>query len=214
MMMWGKRKEGYPSIVRIAGVHFEREELSELMLASLALLVAFTWPSLLKLPVGILLGFIVFPLHEIAHKLVGFTYGYPTRFKAHLPGMLVILLSSFLTQGTFIVGYAGYVEVLSRRVERHEMANIALAGPLVNILSGLILACLNDIFPFPIPFLKLGGLVCIGVGIFNLVLIKSCSREGLIIRCFDGKWVLSYSKKLWIAAIGLGLISFLLVFFT
>jgi hypothetical protein len=202
MMIRRKRKEGYPPIVRIAGVHFEREELSELMLTSLALLVAFTWPSLLKLPVGILLGFIVVPLHEIAHKLVGFTYGHPTRFRAHLPGMLITLLSSFLTLGAFTIGYAGYVEVLSKRVEKHEMANIALAGPMVNILSGLVLACLNDIFP--ILFLKLGGLVCIGIGIFNLIPKSS----------FDGKWVLSYSKKLWASSIGIGLISFLLVLFT
>jgi len=191
----------YP--VRIAGVHFGREEWEGLMLASLALCVAYTFPTLLKLPTGILMAFIVFLPHEVAHKILAFSYGFTAKFRASITGMLTLLLTSFATLGSFTTGYAGYVEIESKLIEDYQIANIALAGPLTNILTGLFLRCLGDIIMPGIFLLKEAGLVCIWIALFNL-LPKSP---------LDGKWVFSYSKRLWFISFMLGLASAAVVIF-
>jgi Zn-dependent protease len=200
--------------VVIAGIPFESDEINGMIIAVSALIFAFTWPTVLKLPLALAVALLAFPPHEFAHKLIAFTYRYTTKFRADPLGIISLLLTSFLTNSFlpigFSVGSAGYVEILERRVEKDHVANIALAGPLINILTGLLLAAISDVqtsFLSFIPafiYMKSAALTCIGIGIFNLLPINE----------FDGRWVISYSKKWWFLAIGLGIFSFLLVLFT
>jgi Zn-dependent protease len=190
-------------LVKAAGVYFERDEVRGLVIATLALIVSFTWPTLLKLPIAVLVAILAFAPHELAHKIVAFTYGYAAKFKASLLGILIMMLISFITQGNFTTGYAGYVEIQAKRIEKDRLANIALAGPLTNILTGLLLAAINDILmpTLLLPamlYLRMGSVVCISIGIFNL----------LPIGMLDGQKVFSYSKRLWIASVILGVIVF------
>ncbi|TKX74880.1 metalloprotease [Halorubrum sp. GN11_10-6_MGM] len=190
---------------RIAGLYFSGSEIRDLLVAWLALGVAFTLffvggsggigrilaagvvPPLL---VALATAGVAFLLHEVAHKVVAVHYDQVAEFRADNSMLFLAVMSSLLG---FIFAAPGAVHHRGRLTAR-EHGHIALAGPVVNL--GLMVAFA--------PILFVGGLV--GSPIVSLV-----GARGVAINAFlaafnlvpygplDGKTVMNWSKPVWAA---------------
>ncbi|MUW15762.1 metalloprotease, partial [Halorubrum sp. CBA1125] len=134
---------------RIGGLYFSGTELRDLLVAWLALGVAFTFffaggtggidrllaagvvPPLL---VGLLTAGVAFLLHEIAHKVVAVHYDQVAEFRADNGMLFLAVMSSLLG---FIFAAPGAVHHRGRLTPR-EHGLIALAGPVANLLLMLV----------------------------------------------------------------------------
>ena len=96
-------------------------------------------------------------LHEISHGLVAYSLGDSTakdagRFKLHthfdLYGSFLIPLGLFLAKSHFLIGYAKPVPVDPRNFKDPitDMALVAIAGPICNILLALLSAFIMQKF--------------------------------------------------------------------
>jgi Zn-dependent protease len=190
---------------RIAGLYFSGTEIRDLLVAWLALGVAFMmffvggWAGIGRIvAVGVVPPLLValatagvaFLLHEVAHKVVAVHYDQVAEFRADNSMLFIAVMSSLLG---FIFAAPGAVHHRGRLTPR-EHGHIALAGPVVNL--GLMVAFA--------PILFVGGLV--GSPVVSLV-----GARGVAINAFlaafnlvpygplDGKTVLSWSKPVWAA---------------
>lgn len=204
---------------RIGGLYFSGIELRDLLVAWIALGVAFMlffvggtagFERLLAagvvvpLVVSLLTAGIAFLLHEVAHKVVAVHYDQVAEFRAD-NGMLFLAVMSALLG--FIFAAPGAVHHRGRLTDR-EHGHIALAGPVVNLL--LMVAF--------VPVLVVGLIV--GTEIVALV-----GERGIAINVFlaafnlipygplDGKTVLDWSKPVWaLTFVPSVLLAFVLVF--
>ena len=191
---------------RVGGLYFSGTELRDLLVAWLALGVAFTLffvggttgidrllaaGVVLPLVVGLATAGVAFLLHEVAHKVVAVRYGQVAEFRAD-KGMLFLAVMTALLG--FIFAAPGAVHHRGR-LTAGEHGRIALAGPLVNL-------ALLGVF---VPVLFVG--VAIGDEIVTLV-----GERGIAINLFlaafnlipygplDGKTVREWSTLVWIVA--------------
>jgi Zn-dependent protease len=144
------------------------------------------------------LGFL---LHEIAHKIVAVRYNLRAEFKAYYPGIFLALMFSLLG---FIIAAPGAVHI-SGFVTKEKNGKISAAGPLTNIILGIIFFLLL----LMIPYGNLGIIFRYGLTINGLLAVFNM----LPIIPFDGSKVLSWSKFAYtlIAVVSLGI---LLISFT
>lgn len=190
---------------RIAGLYFSGAELRDLLVAWLALGVAFTLffvggtagfdrliaaGIVLPLLVGLLTAGVAFLLHEVAHKVVAVHYDQVAEFRAD-KGMLFLAVMSALLG--FIFAAPGAVHHRGRLTKR-EHGHIALAGPAVNLVLTLVF----------LPAMLVGPVI----GSEVVALIGS---RGIAINVFlaafnlvpygplDGKTVIGWSKPVWAA---------------
>ena len=204
---------------RIGGLYFSGIELRDLLVAWLALGVAFMLffvggtagfdrllaaGLVLPLVVSLLTAGIAFLLHEVAHKVVAVHYDQVAEFRAD-NGMLFLAVMSALLG--FIFAAPGAVHHRGRLTDR-EHGHIALAGPVVNL-------CLMVLF---VPVLAVGLVV-------GHELVALVGERGIAINVFlaafnlipygplDGKTVLGWSKPVWALTFGSSvLLAFVLVF--
>lgn len=197
---------------RIGGLYFSGTELRDLLVAWLALGVAFTLffvggsagfdrllaaGVVLPLLVGLLTAGVAFLLHEIAHKVVAVHYDQVAEFRADNGMLFLAVMSSLLG---FIFAAPGAVHHRGRLTDR-EHGHIALAGPVVNLLLMLVF----------LPALLIGPAV--GSDIVTLI-----GSRGIAINVFlaafnlipygplDGKTVLGWSKLVWAASFALSVL--------
>ncbi|MFC5136342.1 MULTISPECIES: metalloprotease [Haloferacaceae] len=191
---------------RIGGLYFSGTELRDLLVAWLALGVAFTLffvggtagigrivdaGVVLPLLVGLLTAGVGFLLHEIAHKVVAVRYDQVAEFRAD-NGMLFLAVASSLLG--FIFAAPGAVHHRGR-LTPGEHGRIALAGPVVNLLLVLVF----------VPVLYAGTLL--GSEVLALV-----GERGIAINVFlaafnlvpygplDGRTVMGWSRVVWVVA--------------
>ncbi|MFQ5837167.1 MAG: M50 family metallopeptidase [Thermoplasmata archaeon] len=131
----------YPTTVRRP--RFSRTELRHILLAVLALILAFTLflsGGIFSSPEGIVAGFIIasiavptgFLLHEMGHKVVAQRYGCWAEFRSYTYGLFLAVITAFLG---FIFAAPGAV-VIGGNVDRRQNGIISAAGPLVNLGIG------------------------------------------------------------------------------
>ncbi|WP_066416534.1 Zn-dependent protease [Halorubrum aethiopicum] len=204
---------------RIGGLYFSGTELRDLLLAWLALGVAFTLffvggsagvsrivaaGVVLPLLVGLSTAGVGFLLHEIAHKVVAVRYDQVAEFRAD-NGMLFLAVASALLG--FIFAAPGAVHHRGR-LTAGEHGRIALAGPVVNLLLMVLF----------VPVFYAGTLL--GSEVLALV-----GERGIAINVFlaafnlvpygplDGRTVLDWSRVVWaVAFVPSALLAVLLVF--
>ena len=82
--------------------------------------------------IGVGVGFI---FHELGHKFVAMHYGYYAEYELWPTGLLIALASSFFG---FIFAAPGAVVIYSNGMEEKTNGIISIAGPIVNIILGLI----------------------------------------------------------------------------
>ena len=82
--------------------------------------------------IGVGAGFI---FHELGHKFVAMHYGYYAEYELWPTGLIIALVSSFFG---FIFAAPGAVVIYSNGMEKKTNGIISIAGPIVNIILGLI----------------------------------------------------------------------------
>lgn len=178
-------------------VRFSRRELRDLIVAWVALGIAFTFFLERELAFGLLQGELPlgpavgtlalsmgtvgvgFLLHELAHKLVAVRFGQLAEFRADY-GMLALAVGAGLAGFLFAAPGAVYHK---GRITSRQNGLIAVAGPLTNVaLAGLFL-----------PLLTVPGLVRAGqLGVTINLLLAGFNM--LPFGPLDGRKVLSWSK--------------------
>jgi len=166
-----------------------RNEIYELAISSIAIAVAFSYPILALLPFQLLVAGLGLAFHELAHKYAAMNVGHRARFSMSVKGLLISLFASILTMGTVKVGIPGAVHITSEMPPRDQMAQIAFAGPLVNMVVALLFALLKYASPLSV----LVALPNASLALFNLLPIPP----------LDGSHIRRYSWRFWALAFGL-----------
>lgn len=199
----------------IRGIRFGQREIKDLLIAWVALGVAFalffaggaagvTQGSFLSLLIiSMLTAGVGFLLHELAHKVVAIHFGQRAAFKADY-SMLGLAIVSAMAGFIFAAPGAVYHR---GRITKRENGLIAVAGPVTNLALALLFAPLLLI---PIEFVARLGLY--GVGINLLLAAFNMIPFGPL----DGKTVLEWSRPVFaltfvtslVLAIGAALVFF------
>lgn len=156
--------------------------------------------------------FNIFPLffaivfHEISHGLVAYSLGDDTaknagRFKLHthfdLWGSFLIPLGLYLMHSPFLIGYAKPVPVDPRKFKDPitDMALVAIAGPLYNLLIAIICAFgLQNSDGFVFRMLLSFTMINFGLFFFNLIPIPPLDGSRIIAAIIPRRFVESYYK--------------------
>lgn len=215
-----------PAPVR-RGIRFSRTELFQLGVAILGLSVAFTIVILNPLYGGTaylslfssdLLGIAYFfvvalvsvgsgvGLHEIMHKITAERYGHWAEFRYSVRGLLMTFVLAFVG---FMFGAPG-ATYISGGVTPEQNGKISAAGPLTNIVLGLVFA-IPAFLLFPTAYVgTLDG--------YLFLLVEFAASINLILAAFnmipvmplDGAKVWRWNKGLWVAILvaALGILGF------
>jgi len=189
---------------RIAGYEFSPTEVRDLLVAWLALGVAFAiffagggpqtaalvgLPLVILLVVSLLTAGVAFLLHEVAHKVVAVRYDQIAEFRADYSMLFLAIMSALLG---FIFAAPGAVHHQGYLTEKQH-GHIAIAGPVTNLILAAVFV--------PVSFAG----VTVGVD-----LLGTLGRFGIIINLFlaafnlvpfgplDGKTVIGWSKPVWL----------------
>ncbi|MEM4454924.1 MAG: hypothetical protein QXT28_09455 [Thermofilaceae archaeon] len=161
----------------------EESEWVDILISIVALSIAFSYPSLVNLPfvfIGVASSFIP---HELAHRAVAIEMGYRARYRLSPWSTFATIVLSMLTGGVVKFGATGAVEI-RERVNREDMVQIALAGPLMNLVVAVFSTLLTPLAPLVLPLVALSN-VCVGVS--NLLSVPP----------LDGYHVYRYSPRIW-----------------
>ena len=157
--------------------------------------------------IGVGAGFI---FHELGHKFVAMHYGYYAEYELWPIGLLIALVSSFFG---FIFAAPGAVVIFSNGMEEKTNGIISIAGPIVNIILGLIF------------FLILGSLGAFGdfinteMGAIVYLICVLGTRINFFLAAFnllpipplDGSKVMAWSVPIWLVTFAIA--ALLVLFF-
>ena len=141
--------------------------------------------------IGVGVGFI---FHELGHKFVAMHYGYYAEYELWPTGLLIALASSFFG---FIFAAPGAVVIYSNGMEKKTNGIISIAGPIVNIILGLIffliLVSLGDF-----AYTETGYLVALTCVLGTRINFFLAAFNLLPIPPLDGSKVMSWSIPIWL----------------
>lgn len=209
--------------VRVQGKVFSRIEIRDIIIAWVALGVAFSFalgssvpggPSLLRaqgfdpIVTLFLLGIALitvgpgFVFHELSHKFVAQRYGFWAEFRMWPFGLVLALVTSMLG---VIFAAPGATYISGNNISMSQNGRISLSGPLTNVAIAVLF----------LPLYLFGGSGVLGlVGAIGV-------RINLILALFnmipfgplDGSKVLRWSLPVWVAVIvPLGLVLYFVIF--
>lgn len=151
-------------------------------------------------------------LHEISHGVAAYLLGDDTakkagRFKLYthfdLFGSFLIPLGLWLIHSPFLIGYAKPVPVDPRNFKRPiaDMALVAIAGPLCNLLLAVFAASLirnGPILLHDLPLLKQFVLsftvINLGLFFFNLIPIPPLDGSRIVAAFLPLRWLVKFYK--------------------
>ena len=154
--------------------------------------------------IGVGVGFI---FHELGHKFVAMHYGYYAEYELWPTGLLIALVSSFFG---FIFAAPGAVVIYSQGMEEKTNGIISIAGPIVNIILGLIffliLGSLGDFV-----YTEAGAIVYLICVLGTRINFFLAAFNLLPIPPLDGSKVMSWSIPIWLITFAIA--ALLVVFF-
>lgn len=189
---------------------FSQTEIRDLFIAWLIISVAFAIlfsggnflysVFIIALGISALTVGISFLFHELMHKYMSQRYGLWAEFRAYYPGLLLALVFSFFG---FIFAAPGAVVSRSYHpISKEKRGKISLAGPLTNIVLALLF---------------LPGFLLIREGILGMFFIYGLSINALLaafnlipVRPFDGADVYNWNKGIYVIAMALAVLLFIL----
>ena len=206
-----KDRDSYDSGIQPSGIKFSRQEIIHILIAMAVLTIAFSfafapYPPLTHvaevigfLPLSFLAIVTAFFCHEIAHKYVGQKFGYWSEFRMYPQGLLFAL---FLGIAAGIVFAApGAVQIFGRP-NREEMGKIAVAGPSMNLVLGLVFIGIwfisNGIIASISFFI---AYINVFLALFNLLPFGP----------LDGLKIFRWKKEVWGLLIGIDIVLFLII---
>ncbi len=141
--------------------------------------------------IGVGAGFI---FHELGHKFVAMHYGYYAEYELWPTGLLIALASSFFG---FIFAAPGAVVIYSNGMEEKTNGIISIAGPIVNIILGLIFFLILG---------SLGNFVYTETGAIVYLICVLGTRINFFLAAFnllpipplDGSKVMAWSVPVWL----------------
>ena len=141
--------------------------------------------------IGVGAGFI---FHELGHKFVAMHYGYYAEYELWPTGLLIALVSSFFG---FIFAAPGAVVIYSNGMEKKTNGLISIAGPIVNIILGLIffliLGSLGDFI-----YTETGAIVYLICVLGTRINFFLAAFNLLPIPPLDGSKVMAWSVPVWL----------------
>lgn len=145
------------------------------------------------LPFSLIAVLSAFALHELAHKIAGNFFGFPAGFTYSKKGLYFALFMGVVLGFAFAAPGA---VIIYGRPSKKENGIISLAGPLMNLLMGILFFCVGILF-------LLLSFEFIGRGIIFISLINffiGCFNM-LPIMPFDGAKIWKWSKFIYILAL-------------
>jgi Zn-dependent protease len=192
---------------RISSIRSSNTELIHILISWLVVSYAFAillmWFKLGRRPVteelfnGIFNPFVIslstvglsFIVHEMSHKIVAQRYGSWAEFRMS-PIMLVLMLVLVYAFG-FLFAAPGAVMIYGGNVGKRENGRISLAGPLSNLILGLLFFALLSEKGLLYEIARYGVIVNISLALFNMIPFS----------IFDGKKVWEWNKLVYIAMV-------------
>ena len=140
--------------------------------------------------VGVSAGFV---LHELGHRFVARRFGCFAEYKMWTTGLVVAIMCSFFG---FVFAAPGAVMIHPGvdpggrpTLTKQRLGIISIAGPSMNIFLAIVFILLNGLYPSLV--FSLGARINTWLALFNLIPFGP----------LDGAKIMSWDKKVWLAAI-------------
>ncbi|MFA5931249.1 MAG: site-2 protease family protein [archaeon] len=189
-------------------LHFSKQEKKDLLISWLTLSLAFAvvinpvffnvGNLFFSLPIALLAVGTGFVFHELAHREAAKHFGFHSEFRAWYPGLIIALGLAIVTMGQFIFAAPGATYFFGENVTRKQNGLISLAGPLVNIIFGIILVIIAAMVgdALFIQIFVTAATINFWLALFNLLPIFP----------LDGAKVISWKPGVWIFFMALAVV--------
>ncbi|NJE25575.1 site-2 protease family protein [Thermococcus sp. MV5] len=180
---------------------FKKQEIEDLVISFIVLTLVFSRFNITIISYVALGIFTAFIFHEIAHRQVARKYGYYAIYRRWDTGILLALFLGILNKLLglrFLFVAVGAVQVYSLYAgweDREAYGKISLAGPVTNILVGVIAIAL-------LTFGKPSGVVGVSLYYAAYINLLLAFFNLLPIPPLDGYKVLKWNTGYWAVAIG------------
>lgn len=187
-----------------------KEEIKHLLIAWLAISFAFTillrgWHNLSLFSIFIISALtvgIAFIFHELAHKAVAQRYGSWSEFRMEPMMLLIAILTAFMG---IIFAAPGAVVIHNPYLRMEENGKIAVAGPMMNVALAILF------FSFSLYTSASAFSILKEIGDFGVMINAWLALFNMIpFSVLDGRKVLAWNKKVYMAALALTIIVFVL----
>ncbi|MFH0713714.1 MAG: site-2 protease family protein [Candidatus Micrarchaeota archaeon] len=132
---------------------------------------------------------VAFIFHELAHKFVAIHYGAYARYQMWTLGLLFAVIMAFAVG--FVFAAPGAVYVYGNHITREQNGKISLAGPMTNLILGVLFLILGLSFPALKEIAIMGSGVNFFLGAFNMIPMFP----------MDGSKVYAWNKLVWAATL-------------
>ena len=144
-----------------------------------------------------------FVLHELSHKFVAQRYGFWAEFRMWPMGLLLALITSLIG---FIFAAPGATYISGMNISKEENGQISIAGPLVNIMIGVLF--------LPLALFAADGSFLQGLGVYGSYINIFLALFNLLpIGPLDGSKVWRWNIAIWAATFIPTALAFYYLFF-
>ncbi len=188
---------------------FTGRELKDIAISLLVLSLVFAYPEIFFDPsfflFSVLTVGIAFIGHELSHRFVARRLGFHSEYMMWKQGLLMALLFAFISNGRFIFAAPGAVVFgsywASKKPSLHDIGRIGIAGVVFNIT--LLYIFTASYLLTGISILAFAGLINGWFAMFNLIPFGP----------LDGRKVMKWNMKFWLAAFVLAIAGFGALYF-
>lgn len=188
---------------------FTWQEIRDIVISLAVMTFVFAYPEILASPVFILTSLLTVGLafmgHELSHRFVARKLGFYSAYKMWPQGLLLAVVLALATNGNFVFAAPGAVIFsgywIFRNPTMRDIGLIGIAGVVFNV--SLLYVSLTLYFATGIHLFSFMGIVNAWLAIFNLIPFGP----------LDGKKVMDWNLRIWVAAIALAGAGFVILSF-